>query len=81
MGGVAWTSAFNYKQDTIGLAASWGQPSNPSLDNQFTTELYYKMQLTRRLALTPSVQLIVNPSINPDTSVLAVFGIRARIDF
>lgn len=81
MGGVAWTTAFNYKQDTIGLAASWGQPSNRSFDDQFTAELYYKMQLTRRLALTPSVQLMVNPSSNPDTSTLAVFGIRARIDF
>ena len=65
----------------MGLGLSYGKPSAKGLDDQFTAELYYKMQFTKRLALTPAAQLIVNPSANPDEDVLAVFGIRARLDF
>ncbi len=80
MGGVAWTNAFHYKQDTVGLTLAWGRPSNRLLDDQWTVEFYYRMQFTRRVAVTPDVQWIVNPSANPGTSSFAVFGLRARID-
>jgi len=81
MVGVNWLQAFNYRQDVVGLAVSYGRPSGSGLRDQYTTELYYRMQLTRRLAVTPSVQLIANPSANPDQDLLALFGIRARLDF
>jgi len=81
MVGVNWLQAFNYRQDVVGLAVSYGRPSGNGLRDQYTTELYYRTQLTRRLAITPSVQLIANPSANPDQDLLAVFGIRARLDF
>jgi len=81
MAGVNWTQVFGYPQDVVGLAFSYGQPSAEGLRDQYTSELYYRMQLTRRLAITPSVQLIANPSANPDKEFLALFGIRGRFDF
>lgn len=68
-------------QLSVRWALSYGRPSAQGLRDQYTTELYYRTQLTRRLALTPSAQLIVNPSANTDRDVLAVFGFRARLDF
>ena len=65
----------------FGLALSYGKPSANGLRDQYSSELYYRMQLTRWLALTPSIQLIANPSANPDQELLALFGIRARLDF
>ena len=81
MAGVGWRGAFCYEQDTIGLAAGWGKPSSRGADDQFTSELYYRMQFVRQLALTFTAQVISNPSMNPTTSVIGVFGIRARLDF
>jgi hypothetical protein len=33
------------------------------------------------LAITPDVQLIIDPPFNPGKNVIAVFGIRARLAF
>jgi porin len=81
MAGVNWMQAFNYRQDMVGFAVSYGKPSAAGLRDQYTAELYYRSQVTRRLALSPSVQLIVNPSANPQHDVLGVFGFRVRVDF
>ncbi len=31
--------------------------------------------------LTPDIQLIINPALNPDENALVVFGLRARMAF
>lgn len=33
------------------------------------------------LTITPDVQLLFNPALNPDEDLIAIFGIRARIYF
>ena len=70
-----------WEQDVLGIGLSWRKPSAAGLDDQFVAEIYNKVQLTRRLAVTPSIQLIANPSLNPDRDFLAIFGIRGRVDF
>lgn len=67
--------------DVAGIGVSWGQPSVNSLRNQFTSELFYRFQLTQFLAVTPDVQLIVDPALNPTVSALGFFGIRMRAVF
>jgi porin len=49
--------------------------------DQWAGELFYRLQLTEEIQVTPSVQLIVNPAFNPDNDVVGVFGIRARAEF
>ena len=51
------------------------------LDDQFTIETYYRLQVIRELAITPSVQLLIEPALNPDQSTPWVFGVRARVAF
>jgi porin len=68
-------------RDVAGIGLSWGKPTDGVLRDQFTSELFYRFQLTQFLAITPDVQLIVDPALNPTTDVLALFGIRFRAAF
>lgn len=68
-------------RDVIGVGISWGSPANGKLRDQFTSELFYRFQLTQFLAVTPDVQLIVDPALNPTVDMLAFFGIRLRAAF
>jgi len=68
-------------RDVAGIGLSWGKPADANLRDQFTSELFYRFQLTQFLAVTPDIQLIVDPALNPTTDVLAFFGIRLRAAF
>jgi porin len=66
----------------IGFGFNWGRPNETSfgdLDDQYTTELFWRYQLTTELAVTPSIQYIKDPALDKDESSLWVFGFRARI--
>jgi porin len=66
----------------IGFGFNWGEPNQTSFegaDDQYTTELFWRYQLTNELAVTPSIQYIKDPAINIEEDKLWVFGFRARI--
>jgi porin len=69
------------KADLLGVGLSWGRPQARGARDQYTTELFYRIQLLPSFALTPDVQLIVDPSFDVGDNVVAVFGIRARLAF
>jgi len=84
------STGFGYQRipggDLFALGLNWGRPNSDTygvgdLDDQFTSEIFYRCQVTRNLQLTPSVQLLGNPALNPDTDMIAVFGIRSRLAF
>jgi porin len=70
---------FEESKDLIGFGLNWGRPPDSGLDNQYTAEIFYRLQLAQNLAITPDVQLIFNPVLNPDEDMLWVFGLRARL--
>jgi porin len=51
------------------------------LDDQYALEAYYRLQVSRELSITPSVQLLIDPALNPDEDSLWVYGLRARLAF
>jgi porin len=66
----------------IGLGLNWGKPNQTSFegaDDQFTSELFWRYQLTKELAVTPSVQYIKDPALNQDKDSLWAFGLRLRV--
>ena len=69
--------------DLIGVGLNWGQPNEssfgPGLDDQYTAEAFYRFQLTQQLAVTPSVEYIKNPALNPEDDSIWVIGVRARL--
>ncbi len=53
------------RPDLIGFAVNWGNPADDALDDQYTAELFYRLQLSQNLAITPHVQLLIDPAQNP----------------
>jgi porin len=69
-------------RDLVGIGFNWGQPNEttwgPGLRDQYTMELFWRWQLARQLAVTPDLQLLINPANNPDEDAIWVFGLRGR---
>ena len=66
----------------LGFALNWGRPNeetfNAKLRDQYTFEIFYRGQITSRIALTPDIQFIIQPAINADLSSIFLWGIRGR---
>ncbi len=71
--------------DLIGASFSWAETNNPlgleNPKNQMTAEVFYRIQITPHLAITPDAQLIINPALDPTTDILWYGGIRGRVSF
>jgi len=70
------------QRGVIGLGFNWGKPNPISFEearDQYTTELFWRYQLTKELAVTPSVQYIVDPALNEEEDDLWAFGLRLRL--
>lgn len=67
--------------DILGVSASWAEPNIPDAEDQFTGEVFYRFVITEHLELTPDLQIIFNPTLNPSESVMAYFGARVRMTF
>jgi porin len=81
--GLAWQTVPGGNQ--LGLAYNWGEPNEsswgPGLPSQKTLEVFYRIQLFKEIAITPDVQYIKDPALNPDASSMWVYGLRARLAF
>jgi porin len=72
---------WNESKDLLGFGLNWGRPQGDGLDDQYTAELFYRLQVTQNLAVTPDLQLLINPALNPDEDQIWIFGLRGRIAF
>lgn len=66
--------------DRIGFAGWWGDPSDPALRDEFGLEAFWSLQLTRGFALTPGIQVIFDPAVDPRHDVAFAAALRARIE-
>ncbi|MBW3138252.1 carbohydrate porin [Ferrimonas balearica] len=62
---------------TLGAAVNWAEV--PGADDQWTWELFYLFKPLPYLELTPDVQWVRNPALNPAQDNLLMYGIRGRI--
>jgi porin len=71
--------------DQLGFGVNWGEPNDAlfgaDLDDQYAAEVYYRWQLADEIAITPSVQLLINPALNPGKDTIWVGGLRMRLAF
>jgi len=69
----------------LGFGVNWGQPNDAlfgaDLDDQYAAEVYFRWQVADEIAITPSVQLLIDPALNPDDDQIWVAGLRARLAF
>jgi porin len=71
------------RKDLAGIGFNWSRPSEtgvgPGLSDQFTMEAFYRLQLSQNFAITPDLQLLIDPALNPDEDRLWVLGLRGRL--
>ena len=70
------------QRGVLGLAFNWGRPNETSfgdVDDQYTTELFWRYQMTTELAISPTIQYIVDPALNAEESSMWVLGLRLRV--
>ncbi|GAA6159006.1 hypothetical protein NBRC116589_11800 [Ruegeria sp. HU-ET01832] len=86
---AAISGGFGYSRqlgrDLLGVGLNWSKPNEdtfgPGLDDQLTVEIFQQWQITEGIELTPSVQIIHNPALNPQEDTIALFGLRFRAAF
>ncbi len=66
----------------FGVGVNWGRPNDSlfgvDLDDQYGVESYYRLQVTKEIAITPSLQYLVDPALNPSGDNEFMFGLRIR---
>jgi porin len=76
---------FPSSTDQLAIGLGWGKPSKSTfgenLRDQVTIELYYRLRLLKALSITPDIQFIINPALNPDKNFITVLGLRGRVNF
>jgi len=69
----------------LGAAFNWGEPNEstfaPGLDDQYAIEVFYRVPIGNRFAVTADTQFIKDPALNPAESTIWMFNVRARFVF
>ena len=72
-----------HRSDNFGIGLGWGEPSDGTfgrgLDDQYTIEAYYRIQLFQHMTVTPQLQYLIDPPQNPQEDRIWVLGLRTRI--
>jgi porin len=80
-GGVGIDEIFGQSNDRIGIGLTWSHPVDGALDDQGTLDMFYRVQVTPQIAVSPTLQLIINPARNADVDEVWVLGVRSRFAF
>jgi hypothetical protein len=83
--GLGWRPSEQFS-DLFGIGLGWVRPNSdivpePFQREQINAEAFYRFHVTPNLAVTPDIQMIRDPSLNPGLDTLWVASLRARITF
>jgi porin len=76
---VGLIKKYLYRSDLYGFAFTWGDPPQDALPSQKTFEAFWRFQLAETLAITPSIQYLKDPALNPEEDSVWIFGLRTRL--
>ena len=76
--GVSRLQPFDIRGE-MSLGAVWMDPINDALDDQFGGEAYWKILLTPDLWVTPGVQMIWDPALNPQEDFVTILQLKMRL--
>jgi len=79
--GIANLRPFERRGDMFGIAGTYAHPSDKTLREEWLFETYYRIQLTESLQLSPDVQWIYHPALQPDVDNVLVLGFRLKWSF
>jgi porin len=68
--------------DVLGIAGHWGKPNEDTygtdLQDQYVGEVYFRWKLGDHFEVTPNLQLLIDPALNPGDDRIWIFGLRAK---
>jgi porin len=70
---------YSRKTDLAGIGLNWADPGSAFAKDQYTFEAFYRYTVSPKFAITPSIQYIVNPALNPGQNNVTLLSLRARI--
>ena len=79
--GFVFTQFLGYNHDWLGVGFMWQDPSDDTRPEDYGMELFWRLQLTEDIQVTPDVQLYFDPSGNPHRDIEAAFGLRLGASF
>lgn len=79
--GIGFNTRHRAARDVLGFGVGWGRPPDESLQDQITSEIFYRFTLVQNFVITPSVQYIINPAKNPEETEVTVLSLRGRLTF
>ena len=84
--GFGWRPDVEYS-DLFGFGIGWVRPNTEIVTveafqrEQWNVETFYRFHVTPNFAITPDLQYISNPSLNPEVDSLWIGSLRARVTF
>ena len=79
--GLGWEEPFDRPDDLVAVGWAWSDPSESGDRSEQVIELFYRCQLTDHLAVSPGVQVVLDPTDHADEDVLAIFNLRLNASF
>lgn len=79
--GIGFNTVHRAASDVLGVGVSWGDPANPALREQITSEVFYRFTLVQNVAITPSIQWVRHPAASAAFDDVLTAGIRLRVTF
>lgn len=69
----------------VGVGLNWGRPNSDTLpldlNDQWTGEFFYRLQLSENVQITPNIQILAEPALNPNENLIILLGLRTRFTF
>ena len=79
-GGLSIPRPFGRIHDEWAFGVAWSDPSpTAGVRNKTLVETYYRFALSRSLAMTPDMQIVINPASNGDADTIVVLGLRLNL--
>lgn len=80
-GGIGYQSSSN--SNLLGAAIGWGEINETTwssgLRDQLSLEVFYRIQFSKYIVITPDMQFLINPALYEDVNSIFIFGLRCRI--
>ena len=68
-----------FEYDRVGVGLFWGEPWDEHLPGETGLDLFWKVQLGRSVELTPGLQLIFDPALDPRSEAAWLAELRLRL--
>lgn len=68
---------FSRAGDLQGVTRDRGSPADSNIQDQYTGEIFHRVQLVENLQVKPSLRLLVGPALNPEEYRIWLGSVRA----